>query len=100
MCRKLIICILVIGLLSLLQSCCAIIGYNLGKSIDKKSKPEIYVSSTDSSLISSEKGKADTTQNPDIIYTTLFSVVGLAADLSLALYFTFLINPIQFNLKF
>ena len=98
MIKNLVVYLLIISLLSGLQSCCTMIGYEIGKSMDKKSKPEVYISSLDTSMTTANVVTADTIKVKKSNYKTIFATIGVLADLSLVFVGVLLTNPIRINL--
>ena len=98
MIKILVACLLIICLLSSLQSCCTMIGYEIGKSMDEKLKSEVYLSPSDTSMISANVITPDTIKVKESNYKTIFATIGVLADLSLVFVGVLLTNPIRINL--
>jgi sorbitol-specific phosphotransferase system component IIC len=96
--KNLVACLLIISLLSGMQSCCTMIGYEIGKSMDEKSKPEVYVAASDTSLTTTSVATTDTIEVKKSNYKTIFATIGVLADLSLVFVGVLLTNPIHSNI--
>jgi len=100
MLKNIFIIILTICLLANFQSCCTMIGYSVGKSMDLKNYKEANFLTTDSLHVvqDSTSQNLNNSETNFSTYRTLLTIAGIAADVSFLVIAMLLINPIQINM--